>query len=109
MRSGVKEILRIVSTFPDDCFYNVSDESWMETSHFQEWFDRVFVENTKSTDGPKLLIFDGHVSHITLEIVNSAKKNNVHIICLPSHTTNVLQPLDVAVFKPVKTEWCMHS
>jgi hypothetical protein len=74
MRSGVKEILRIVSTFPDDCFYNVSDESWMETSHFQEWFDRVFVENTKSTDGPKLLIFDGHVSSITLEIVNSAKR-----------------------------------
>jgi hypothetical protein len=68
----VKEILRTVSKFPDDCFYNVSDLSWMETSHFQEWFDRVFVENTKSTDGPKLLVFD--VPRITLEIVNSAKR-----------------------------------
>ena len=25
--------------------------------------------------------------------------NNVHLLCLPSHTTHILQPLDVGVFK----------
>ena len=27
-----------------------------------------------------------------------AKENNIHILCLPSHTTHLLQPLDVGVF-----------
>ncbi len=56
-------------------------------------------------EGPKLLIFDGHLSHITLEIVELARTNDIHIIVLPPHSTHFLQPLDVAVFKPVKTEW----
>ena len=76
----------------------------MEQPHFQEWFDEIFLKHANSIEGPKVLIFDGHRSHITLNIVESARNNNIHIILLPPHTTHVLQPLDVAVFKPVKTE-----
>ena len=65
----------------------------------------VFLKHCNTLVGSKLLIFDGHVSHITLDIVEIAKENNISIIVLPPHTTNFLQQLDVAVFKPLKTEW----
>jgi hypothetical protein len=55
-----------------------------------------------SIEGPKALIFDGDRS---LNIVESARNNDIHFILLPPHSTYVLQPLDVAVFKPVKNEW----
>lgn len=77
----------------------------METPLFYDWFKVVFVEYVKQLDGPKLLILDGHSSHITLDIVRLAKENNIEIVCLPPHSTHILQPLDVAVFKPMKTEW----
>lgn len=77
----------------------------METPQFKEWFQSVFLKHCNTLDGSKLLIFDGHLSHITLEIVEIANENNISIIVLPPHTTNFLQPLDVAVFKPMKTEW----
>lgn len=89
----------------ENCVFNCSPSGWMETDQFQVWFRQVFIENTKSLSEPKLLILDGHKSHITLEIVNLARENNIHIVCLPPHSTHILQPLDVAVFKPVKSAW----
>lgn len=77
----------------------------METPLFRDWFQVVFIEHVKKIEGPKLLILDGHSTHITLEIVSLAKENNTEIVCLPPHSTHVLQPLDVAVFKPLKSEW----
>ena len=49
-----------------------------------------------------LLIQDGHSSHISLELIEVASKNNIHLLCLPAHTTHVQQPLDVGVFSSFK-------
>ena len=49
------------------------------------------------------MILDGHNSHVTLEVINQAKKAGLDMVTLPSHTSHTLQPLDVAVFKPFKT------
>ena len=59
----------------------------METPHFHEWFCEVYLKHAVTIEGPKLLLFDGHLSHITVEIVELARENNIHIIVLPSHTT----------------------
>ena len=55
--------------------------------------------------GPVVLFFDGHGSHIGIDIVTKARKENVILYCLPPHTTHVLQPLDVSVFVAVKRAW----
>ena len=90
---------------PDGCFYNVSSNGWMQQDTFKDWFTSVFIAKTAQLIGPKLLVLDGHVSHITLDVINAATANNITILCLPPHSTHILQPLDVAVFKPVKTAW----
>ena len=54
---------------------------------------------------PVLLILDGHGSHISIELIELAKSSDVHLLCLPAHCTHILQPLDVGVFKSLKTSF----
>ncbi|KAF0307653.1 hypothetical protein FJT64_021058 [Amphibalanus amphitrite] len=46
---------------------------------------------------------DNHVSHISYVALEHAKKNGVYIVTLPPHTSQKLQPLDRAVYGPLKT------
>jgi len=75
--------------------YNCSPSGWMESQQFIEWFEKVFIAATEHLEGNKLLIFDGHSSRISSSVVDLALKNNVELLCLPAHTSSILQPLDV--------------
>ena len=55
-----------------------------------------------STVHPVVWIFDGHYSHISLELIKLARDNNIHLLCLPPNTTHILQPLDVGLFAVLK-------
>ena len=48
---------------------------------------------------------DGYKSHICYEACLLAHENGVHLLKLPPHLTHLLQPLDLAVFKPMKCAW----
>ena len=51
---------------------------------------------------PVLLILDGHSTHMkNVELIDLARENNVHIICLPPHCTHRLHPLAVSFMKPL--------
>ena len=90
---------------PEGCAYNVSESGWMESEQFIAWFNVVFLEHCKRLEGPKILIMDNHGSHISLDIIDRARENNVHILALPAHSSHLTQPLDVGVFKHVKAIW----
>ena len=95
----VPEIMR-EGCYPNTSF-QVSDNGWITKELFFEWF-KLFVQMIPSLR-PVLLIFDGHASHIAIDVIEFARSNNVHLLCLPSHTSHVLQPLDVGVFKSFKS------
>ena len=42
------------------------------------------------------------IALIFLEVIKLAKENDIHLLCLPAHTTHLLQPLDVGVFRSLK-------
>jgi hypothetical protein len=92
---------------PVGCLYSVSDSGWMEGDNFMQWFSKLFVPAVKHLvdTAPVILFFDGHHSHISIKLIEEARYNKVHLICLPPHTTHILQPLDVSVFGPVKNQW----
>jgi hypothetical protein len=46
----------------------------------------------------RLLIFDGHGSHLTYEFITYCWDNKIIPFGLPSHTSHILQPLDVVIF-----------
>ena len=62
----------------------------------------IFVRSIPPTR-PVLLIFDRHSSHISLELIHAAQKYDVHFLCLPLHTCHLLPPLDVKIFKALKS------
>ena len=56
-------------------------------------------------DHPLLLTFDGHLTHISAPVIKKALEQNIIILKFPPHITDLLQPLDVACFGPLKREW----
>ena len=65
----------------------------MKLQQFVDWFEKIFIEATGHLEGNKLLIFDGHNSHISSSVVELAVKNDIELLCLPAHTSSILQPL----------------
>ncbi|XP_045124798.1 MFS-type transporter clz9-like [Portunus trituberculatus] len=82
--------------------YAFSDSGWMMAEVFAAWFD-IFA--LYITQRPLLLVYDGHSTHLTSTIIKKARAEDITIIKFPPHTTDVLQPLDVCCFKPLKTRW----
>ena len=60
---------------------------------------------TTSRNDWRLLILDGHESHISTEFKVEYAVNKVFLLPLPPHSTHILQPLDIAVFSSLKTEY----
>lgn len=89
---------------PDDSIYARSESGWVDSDLFLQWFKKIFLKYTVCGQ-PVLLLVDGHKSHMTLELVDLARENNVILFCLPPHTTHALQPLDVSVFKALKAHF----
>lgn len=91
------------SGFPETS-YTCTDNGWMQSDVFAKYFERVFLKQI-GDERPILLIFDGHTTHLSLNVLELAKKEQVEIIKLPPHSSHLLQPLDLSVFKPLKTYW----
>lgn len=82
--------------------FSYSPKGWTDDLLALEWLQEVFLPETqlKCGDLPRLLIFDGHGSHITFEFVSKCFSHNILLLCLPAHSTHLLQPLDVGLFSP---------
>ncbi|EJC99236.1 DDE-domain-containing protein, partial [Fomitiporia mediterranea MF3/22] len=78
---------------------SITESGWTNDFICSEWFKQIFIPH------PVLLIFDGHGSHLTDEMVELALQNYVHLYQLPAHTTHKLQPLDVGIFTHVQRKW----
>ncbi|CEL53642.1 hypothetical protein RSOLAG1IB_06497 [Rhizoctonia solani AG-1 IB] len=83
--------------------FTVTDNGWTNTEVCLSWLRDVFdVETREKAAGlPRLLVWDGHVSHMSYEAAVYARENNITLFCLPPHSTALLQPLDKVVFGPL--------
>ena len=91
---------------PQGAVYTTSLNGWMESDQFMEWFKTIFLKCTAAfSQHPRILIFDGHLSHLSLDMIKHARETNVILLRLPSKLTHLLQPFDRTVFRPVKQKW----
>ena len=85
-----------------------SENGWTSNFLCHEWYKIVFIPHATANNKsgkPILLIYDGHGSHLTGDMMNLAVVNNIHLFALPPHTTHRLQPLDVGIFNLVQRAW----
>jgi hypothetical protein len=53
----------------------------------------------------KILIGDNRAGHLSANIIRHCEENNIAFVFLSLNGTHLCQPLDVALFHPVKTAW----
>ncbi len=117
-------IVTIASTFREHSFsttsniFNLTDihhrvgkteNGWTDDFQCLKWFTESFIPQARARAGddnePILLVVDGHGSHVTKEMAKAGLAHNVHLFCLPPHTTHKLQPLDVGCFGLLTRKW----
>jgi hypothetical protein len=88
---------------PRDWAIGVSDKGWTTNKLRVDWLKH-FIKHTegKVVGAHRLLILDGHESHHSLEFQELCKENNIYTLCMPPHSSHLLQPLDVGCFSPLK-------
>lgn len=67
-----------------------------------------FEPHTRVADQARILIVDGHSSHICWRVIQFALDHNIHLIQLPSKSTHILQPLDVGCFALLQAAYERH-
>ena len=86
-----------------DWKYDCTSTGWSNSLIFRKWFVEVFLPETEPAPGKwRLLILDGHTSHVTVEIMFLAWLNKVQLLYLPPHSSHTTQPLDVGIFAVLK-------
>ncbi|XP_031698045.1 jerky protein homolog-like, partial [Anarrhichthys ocellatus] len=88
-----------------DALYGKSPAGYIDSELFRKWFVGHFLKFAVQ-ERPLLLIMDGHQSHLDPELVRAAQREGgVILLCLPPHTSHILQPLDVSFFGPLKADF----
>lgn len=88
-----------------DWIYATSENGWTSNQTAIGWLQAIFLPETKVDNEPRILITDGHRSHISVEFIWLCKQNRVYIVYLPPHSSHVLQPLDLSCFSPIKSRY----
>ncbi|XP_020290120.1 tigger transposable element-derived protein 1-like isoform X2 [Pseudomyrmex gracilis] len=95
---------RLMKGAPPGAVGKCHPSGWVEPHLFASWFSH-FIDYVRPTaECPALLILDEHFSYAKdLDVISNAKDNHVNILCVPSHTSHKLQPLDRTFIGPLKS------
>lgn len=87
-------------------FFTSQENGWTSDEIALYWLHHIFIPLTKPlTNEKRLLIIDGHGSHTTDDFLFSCYENDIYVLFLPSHTSHVLQPLDISIFSSLKSTY----
>jgi hypothetical protein len=77
--------------------------AWIDTYSFVEWLTKIFVPLSKASLTHRvLLLVDCHTTRFTFEAISAADAHGVDILTFPPHASHIMQPLDLAIFGPLK-------
>ena len=99
--------LQDFNAFSEAAYFTASIKGWTNEKLGLDWLQRVFDRHTKEKAGnaKRMLIVDGHSSHINMGFINHCYENKIILVVLPPHSTHRLQPLDIGIFSPLATAY----
>jgi len=89
--------------FPAGWRIAISENGWTTNEVTLEWlkhFEK--FTRTKTVGTYRLLVLDGHESHHSADFEEYCRTNNILTLCMPAHSSHLLQPLDIGCFGPLK-------
>lgn len=91
----------------EDATFTATEREYMDDIAGLEYMEHYFISHTKPIkDGAhRILMVDGHSSHIDPDVVKKALDHNIYLICLSPHSTHIMQPLDVGCFGILAKEY----
>jgi hypothetical protein len=88
--------------------FALSPTGWTNDDLGYEWLTTVFDQYTKQKARQgrdyRMLILDGHESHVNMQFLNWCHEHILVAVFLP-HSTHHLQPLDVSLFGPLSQHY----
>ena len=102
---GTKRMYNKLPCCPDGTTYVMTEKGYFGDAAFEKYIK--FLVSQIPKDGRwRLLIMDGYGSHTMVpSVLDYLFENKIHAICMPSHSSEFLQPLDVSCFAPTKGEF----
>lgn len=88
---------------PLDWSIGVSNNGWTTNEIGLFWL-KLFHKHTKDriVGIYRMLVLDGHNSHINPKFDRFAMDHKIIVVCMPAHSSHLLQPLDVGCFSSLK-------
>jgi hypothetical protein len=91
---------------PSNWVFGVSDNGWTNNALGFEWLKHFNAHTEERTVGVwRLLILDGHESHNSQDFKDYCEEHKIITLCMPAHSSHILQPLDVGCFSPLKKRY----
>ena len=90
---------------PKGTIYDSTPSGWFDMKTFEKWFFEIFLKSTNKLGGPKVIIMDNLGCHFSVKVIQTCLQKDIRFITLVPNTTHLCQPLDLAVFRPLKTLW----
>lgn len=97
-----------MSGLPESWTFSSTDSGFINKHLFLNWFKDHFSRGCGRAR-PVLVVMDNHVSHLSKEVIDFAQSDNIELLCLPSHSTHLLQPLDVGYYHLLKEHFTSLS
>jgi hypothetical protein len=94
--------------FPSGWHITHSPKHWSTEETMLQYVDHIIVPYVRTVrekvgdDKAALVIIDNFKGQVTESVTSLLDANNIHVCLLPPNTTDVLQPMDIAVNKPTK-------
>jgi len=77
----------------------VSPNGWTDREIGLEWLKHFDLHTREHIVSHwRLLVLDGHCSHTSQEFIRYCEDHKIIPLCLPPHSTHILQPLDLCIF-----------
>jgi len=93
---------RMVDSGPSGSVGASHKSGWMTQENFLIFLKHFVVHSKSSIMQPVLLLLDNHESHVSIDCIQYAKDNGIHMLSFPPHCSHKLQPLDRSVYFPLK-------
>jgi hypothetical protein len=92
------------NNLPEGWRLNKSQNGWTNDEIGIKWLKNQFIPETEKRQkgAYRLLVLNSHRSHLTPQFDEICAQNNIILICMPAHSSHLLQPLNVSIFASLK-------